>query len=226
MDLFWRDGSAKQAVKFGYKIEILKSYKFKSQIIFDKYIKRLYDLRKQYSKEHLLNLISKLFMNSLYSKFGMKSTKSIVEIFDQNNENDKQTLAENFKLFGESIQDYIQLDHHLIIVRDNLLNYKHDEDKDLYRGLNVNVGIAAAITAGGRIYMSAFKNREDFNLYYTDTDNIVIDKPLSSNLIFNELGKFKLEYTIKTAFFYSSPPLRPAACGLRPAACGEKSLWF
>jgi len=32
----------------------------------------------------------------------------------------------------------------------------------------VNIAIAAAVTAGARVYMSTFKNMEDIILYYSD----------------------------------------------------------
>lgn len=50
--------------------------------------------------------------------------------------------------------------------------------------------------------MSQFKNNPDYNLYYTDTDSIYIDKPLSDHLVNSKiLGKMKLEYIIKKAIF-------------------------
>ena len=57
--------------------------------------------------------------------------------------------------------------------------------------------------------MSLIKNNPNFNLYYSDTDSIVIDKKLPDNLISDELGKFKLEYEITHAFF-----LAPKVYGL------------
>jgi hypothetical protein len=59
---------------------------------------------------------------------------------------------------------------------------------------NVSIGIAAAITAYARIHMSQFKNNPNFNLYYSDTDSIYIDKPLPDHMISSTiLGKMKLE---------------------------------
>jgi len=72
-----------------------------------------------------------------------------------------------------------------------------------------NVAIAAAVTAYARIHMSKFKNNPDFKLYYSDTDNIVINKPLASDMIGSELGQLKLEHTITKAVF-----LAPKVYGL------------
>ena len=60
--------------------------------------------------------------------------------------------------------------------------------------LKVSIGIASAVTAYARIAMSRFKNRDDLNLYYTDTDSIYINRPLESELVDPKtLGLFKLE---------------------------------
>jgi len=47
--------------------------------------------------------------------------------------------------------------------------------------------------------MSNFKTRNDFNLYYSDTDSIDIDKPLEPKFIGPELGKMKLEHIFDDA---------------------------
>jgi len=49
--------------------------------------------------------------------------------------------------------------------------------------------------------MSYFKINPNFKLYYSDTDNIVINKPLPEKLIGKELGLMKLEHVINKAVF-------------------------
>jgi len=49
--------------------------------------------------------------------------------------------------------------------------------------------------------MNKFKNNPDYNLYYTDTDSIFIDKDLNKNFLNNDIGNFKLEYIFKEAIF-------------------------
>jgi hypothetical protein len=79
----------------------------------------------------------------------------------------------------------------------------------MFHGLDVNIGIASAITSYARVFMSAFKNNKLFNLYYSDTDSIVIDSKLPDNIVGNELGQVKLEYTVEKAVF-----LAPKVYGL------------
>ena len=49
--------------------------------------------------------------------------------------------------------------------------------------------------------MSQFKNNPKYTLFYTDTDSIIIDKPLESKFIGDYLGLFKLEYKIEKGVF-------------------------
>lgn len=69
------------------------------------------------------------------------------------------------------VNDVLDLgdDIHLVSYRDK------SSDDGPY---NINVAIASAVTAYARIFMSIFKNNLDYNLYYTDTDSIFVDKPL------------------------------------------------
>lgn len=89
------------------------------------------------------------------------------------------------------------------------MHYKYNEDDDMYHGLDVNIAIASAITGGARMWMSVLKNSSKFNLYYSDTDSVVVDKPLPSIMVGKELGQLKLEHVIKRAVF-----LAPKVYGL------------
>jgi DNA polymerase type B, organellar and viral len=171
------------AIKNGYKIQILSGYLFEHKLIFKEYIEKMYDLRMKYPKSDPMNLIAKLLMNSLYGKFGMKPEKTVVDIFDQSNSIEKIKFDNIIEVWGEHISDHINLGHHSIIVRKNISNYKYDDEEDMYHGSDINVAIAASITAGARMYMTTFKNNPNFNLYYSDTDSIVIDRPLSEKLL-------------------------------------------
>lgn len=57
------------------------------------------------------------------------------------------------------------------------------------------------MTAAARVFMSYLKFNPEFNLYYSDTDSIVIDKELPVAMVGDSLGQVKLEHTIKQAVF-------------------------
>jgi len=54
-----------------------------------------------------------------------------------------------------------------------------------------------------------FKNNPIFNLYYSDTDSVVIDKTLPEEVTAKELEQLKLEHIVKKAVF-----LAPKVYGL------------
>jgi len=195
------------AIKFGYTFEIIKGYQFDRDNIFEGYVTKMYNLRKEYLSGHPMNLIAKLLLNSLYGKFGMKVEKTTVDIFNLNTDADKLALKTLLESAGESIQDFIQIDDNkYLFVRNTLSNILNE---DTYHGSDVNIAIASTITAGARVHMSQFKNNPLFNLYYSDTDSIVIDKPLPNEFIGKDLGLVKLEHVIKKAVF-----LAPKVYGL------------
>jgi DNA polymerase type B, organellar and viral len=184
-----------------YQFKILKGYEFDKGYIFKDYIDTLYALRMQFDKEDPMNYVAKLLMNSLYGKFGMKTQSTKVDIYNILNEAELKVFNEMVDTEGPAIQDWFKLDQHYVVIRDNISNYYTNEDNDHYHGLDVNVAIAAAITAGGRMWMSTIKNSLLFNLFYSDTDSFVTNKPLPSFMVGSGLGQFKLEYTIKRAVF-------------------------
>lgn len=151
------------AIKFGYKFEILWGYKFQRKNIFKDYVTNLYRLRSQYLKSNPLNLIAKLLLNSLYGKFGMIDSFPSIDIMD---------ISDFIKFeekFSDDIMDFVELDGKIMVIhRSNQkdINTLLDGHKE-----NHNVSIASAITAYARIHMSQFKNNPDFTLYYSDTDS-------------------------------------------------------
>jgi DNA polymerase family B len=189
------------AMNYGYTFEILKGYQFEKGSIFKEYVETMYNLRMKYEKGHPMNLIAKLLMNSLYGKFGMKNEGTLIEIFNTTNDAENQMLEEMLDVYGPTVKDFFKIGNHIVTIRKSLLNYTNDENEDKFHGLNVNVAIASAISAGARMWMSSVKNNPNFNIYYSDTDSVVTDAPLPSFMVGKDLGQFKLEHPIKRAVF-------------------------
>nr|YP_010384622.1 hypothetical protein NDC34_mgp04 [Russula rosea]UHA57021.1 hypothetical protein [Russula rosea] len=183
------------ARKYGYKFEILWGYKFKAENIFKGYVGILYKFRLQYNKYHPLNLIAKLLLNSLYGRFGMIDSFLDIRIF-----NNFKSFKSWYNIHNESVVDFFELGNKIFVqYRFEIKNQK----TELYGNLethNVSISIALAITAYARIHMSQFKNNPNFNLYYSDTDSIYIDRALPEYLVNSKvLGKMKLEYILDDA---------------------------
>jgi DNA polymerase type B, organellar and viral len=185
------------AKKYGYKFEILWGYKFKPKNIFKSYVETLYDLRLKFPKSNPLNLIAKLLLNSLYGRFGMNDSFPNITIFK-----DLKSFKKWYNIHNEDVIKFVGLGDRVLVEHRSELK---DKQTELYYTLethNVSINIASAITAYARIHMSQFKNNHNFNLYYSDTDSIYIDRPLSEHLVNSKvLGLMKLEYILVEAIF-------------------------
>lgn len=67
--------------------------------------------------------------------------------------------------------------------------------------LNISIPISASTSAYSRIHMSQFKFMKGIALYYSDTDNIDIDKQLDPKYVGKELGKMKLEHIFNDVIY-------------------------
>jgi hypothetical protein len=183
------------AMKYGYTFKIIKGYLFNKGNLFCDYVNKMYNLRLQYDKTNPMNQNAKLLNNSLYGKFGMKDVFIKNEILRNITPEDKLKISLVLKSYCKDIIDIIELDNH------TMLEINKPNNNNEYHGTDVNVAVASAITAYARIHMSQYKNNPDYKLYYSDTDSIVINKPLPDHLVGTGLGKLKLEHIITKAVF-------------------------
>jgi DNA polymerase type B, organellar and viral len=182
------------AVKLGYKFE-----NDQRRNIFKEFVNTLYNLRLQYPKTDPLNYIAKLLLNSVYGRFGIKDSFAIITIFDN-----KELYQKFEEKYSSDIIDITELGDKILVKHRSVksdVNTLLDNASETH---NTNIAIASAITAYARIHMSQFKNNPKFNLFYSDTDSIYIDRPLSEDFVSNLiLGKMKLENICKEAIFIS-----------------------
>jgi hypothetical protein len=189
------------AIKYGYDFKIIKGYTFEKGKIFSENIDKLYKLRLKYPKSDPMNYIAKLFMNSLYGRFGMDDNFNELRIV--NNE-EMIKLTSDIKI---NIKDIINLgEDYIIQILKNEEQINNSFIDNIVENHNVNISIASFVTSYSRVDMSPLLNNKNFNIYYTDTDSYIIslnkDFSLLDNLLSNtELGKFKLEYKLKKAIF-------------------------
>jgi len=132
------------AIEFGYTFEILHGYQFETGDLFSGYINRMYELRLKYPKGDPMNLIAKLLMNSLYGKFAMKLDRKEVSIYNVSTESTMNEFKDMISELGESIEDWVNLGTHFVIIRDSLANIKYNEKEDMYHGQDINIAIASA----------------------------------------------------------------------------------
>jgi hypothetical protein len=183
----------KNALKFGYQIEILNGYTFNSDIIFKDYVDFLYNLRSQYDKSNPLNFIAKILMNSLYGRFGMEDNFANINIIH------KDYFSDFENKYFDNIIKTTEIDDYFLVEFENVNNDNNEDNTH-----NISVAIASAITAYSRIHMTQFKNNPKINLYYSDTDSIYVEEnsDIDIGLIDNKiLGKLKLENICNKAIF-------------------------
>ena len=138
-----------KAIDDGYKIEIIRGYKFEKAKIFEGYVDALYKLRQEYPSGHPMNLIAKLLMNSLYGKFGQKSESSVVEIFNKSTaqgDAEFRTFLDTYYI-RESVQAILYLDDDEKLVVAVRHGASTSESFDDYQGIDVNVAIGGWIPA-------------------------------------------------------------------------------
>lgn len=183
----------KNAMKYGYKFEILHGYLFEKEIIFQKYVNELYEMKCNLKSDDPMYLISKLCLNSLYGRFGMNPTDEFTVICSETQSN---VIAQKYSV---SSLTPMQSGRILLTYTLNPEVEKEMEDTIVNDALdgplkNISVPIAAAITAYSRVHMSKFMMEHSENLLAIDTDGIKTLKHLKKSEIDNkELGKMKYE---------------------------------
>ena len=124
-------------------------------------------------------------MNSLYGRFGLNPALPSHKFVN------KSDLLELIKKDLYKLEEVLDIDNY------SLLSIAKNKSSDIG-----NIAIALFVTSYSRIIMSKFKNSKDFNLFYSDTDSIIIDKQLPDDLVDSKiLGLMKLES--KYTFFSS-----------------------
>lgn len=200
---------------YGYTVKVLEGYKFEKGYIFNNFIHKYYELKSTHSGT-ALGTIYKLILNSLYGRFGMKPIRTVTELVTQS-EAEKIQLSHNVvdiddlgQTVVSALSGYEMITYHLspdlAKNQDNIENYvsKKINAESQEANFDINVAIAAFITAYARIHIHSYAKKYSLTIYNMDTDSIVTDKPLPNHEIGPELGKMKLEYFIVKGL-HSSP---------------------
>ena len=199
----------KEAIKDGYSIKVKYGYKFERGInLFKDYVETFYHIKKT-TKDPVEKTLSKLLLNSLYGKFGMKDIISNMKILSKKEAN-KITKNYNYSIFADLAEDKVLVKYSSKLPEPltSLIKDKKDKLNEIpisslsrKRGVPSAVHISAAISAYARISINKFKNIPGNPCIYSDTDSVVLPKELPVNLIGKELGQMKLEHQIEKGIF-------------------------
>ena len=176
----------KNAEKYGYKFEMIEGVLFEKGYIFKDFITTLYEMRLKSKRGDPRNQMAKMLMNSTYGRFGMSPIFERHEIVTP--------LESESLLEREGNGNVIPLPGSGNV----LVSIKEDETEDLNIS-DVSVGISAAISSYGRIYMSHYLIKYQDHIVCVDTDGFKatckIDQKEVNDTV---LGMMKYEYTFKT----------------------------
>jgi hypothetical protein len=155
----------------------------------------------QLAGKPVLRNIAKLMMNSMYGRFGMhvdEEISAIVSLEALNNLVGTCQVISNIKIGELYLVSYLP---RLPLGEQVKGTRKHI----LPRPMETNVPIAAAVTAYSRMIINGYKLdalNAGLELYYSDTDSLVLNGPLSSHLVDPaEMGMLKLEHEIAEGYF-------------------------
>ena len=200
----------KEAIKDGYSMKIKYGYKFeRGKNLFKDYVDTFYEIKKN-TNDPVEKALSKLLLNSLYGKFGMKDIISTMKIVDHN-EAKKITKDYNYTICSD-LGDGKFLIKYSSKVNESLRKLVKDFEENpnsnhsrasLFRsrGVPSAVQISAAISAYARISINKFKNIPGNPCVYSDTDSVVLTNKLPDICIGKDLGQMKLEHVIEEGIF-------------------------
>jgi hypothetical protein len=187
-----------EAIRIGYEItKVHEIIEFpEAHMIFEHYITTLFKIKEQYKhdKTHVMYIVSKLLMNSLYGKFGQKIMEDYSAIMTQLPENPEEEWANLTNVEIEMVFDGLKRVGYIINAK------KKEEDlKVSYPSY-----VAACVVAYARRDMSkklwSIGGYTDPNMtyFYTDTDSMVLSKEAFNKMpkkyIGKNLGQFEDEF--------------------------------
>ena len=187
--------SLMRAYKCGHIKRVNKMAAYLKAIIFNDYVTYFYNLKEKARKEgkKIDYTLAKLFLNSLYGKFGQRVDKVI-----------SSGELKKTKWGREEIY-YRETGKHTVI---NYLGNRFEElELNAEDGWNTFVAIAAHITDYARNVLVDYIEKAGWeNVYYCDTDSLFVNEKgyqrLQDDLSDVELGKLKLEKKINHLVIY------------------------
>lgn len=194
-----------EAIILGYKVTLIIEMKTfeKREYIFDKYVTKCWEGRKNSMKGSAQNLAFKFAMNALTGKFGQASFATNKAIYTTDYEPSKK-MEQHFQEMIEKVMDFepvFSADGYNSAL---ILEIANDE-----QGPKYPIYLSAQILAYARVHMSRIMRICDSYrdwaraIYYTDTDSLVLPAETlpaleAASFIGNELGQLKCDLTDAT----------------------------
>lgn len=161
-------------------IRLVQGYEFMDTgKVFQECVQRLYSLR-LLDYDGPLSLLCKFLLNSLYGKFGQKSIRESIVVFD-----DMNILFESIPMEGASYP---------VVLDEDLGTHKLTLESECP---HEHVPIAAMITSAARVclYEGLVHAARLGTLVYCDTDSVHTTGVLPAEMVGKNIGQFKVEFS-------------------------------
>jgi hypothetical protein len=200
----WFSEELKAAQAVGYIISVIHAYTFeKGYNVFADFINTLYAMKSQNDLIPSRRQMAKLLLVSLYGRLGMKDIDYQVQVVDSDKILD---IFKNYEwtsileVNGQAVVRYGKLLDPTLL---ELFNENGIQTKSSGKihGTISSIAAAAATSAYSRILLNKFTNIPGNLAIYTDTDSVVLAKPLPETMIGKNLGDMKLEHEISKGIF-------------------------
>ncbi len=171
----------KDAYQRGYLRKIKKLAYYEHQPIFVDYVDKLYELRNYYKKQNntFYDFLCKLFLNSLYGKFGQRN--EVFEFVGYVDNIDDQVIKSVVYETGEYITERIILG-------------RYERSLGKSEAFNSFPAISSEVSANARMYLwRLIEKAGRENVYYCDTDSLIVNLKGLRNLI-DLINPYKLGY--------------------------------
>ena len=180
----------------GHINSVLSLVAYKKGDIFSDYINYFYDMKIQAEVDHnpVIRHQAKIFMNSLYGKFGqMNNVSKIVD-------NQTDTQYGRITGYSQSLHKHVEIN---CLGPQMEVSYRDGESTYSFPG------IAGAVTAYARLYLWKLINTAGSkHVFYCDTDSLMVDQTgmdaLSSYLDDTKLGYMKIEGVSDKVIIYGA----------------------
>ena len=184
------------AISEGHVQEVRQLAIYRKAVLFSAYVDALYKLRQKFKSENnpVWELLSKDLMNCLYGKFGQSSEKWVEGVNDTGHEDG------SFYTYNREANTH----SYTTVIAGRLWHSVGRRE-----GMHSFPAISAHITSAARMLLwRLFQQAGLSNIYYTDTDSMVVNRKgydnLQSEIDQKELGKLELKYASKSMHIYGA----------------------
>jgi DNA polymerase type B, organellar and viral len=172
---------------------VIKGYNF-NQIhnVFNNYVHDLFHIKT--SETGSLKIVAKSLLNNLFGRFGLNIFKPITKAVNKEQRDfiastqkiisQKVINANNFLITYIPIISKIICQEHGLDYNKVLDTYHANIEKNIGIFKDISITTSALVTSYARIYMNQIKLdilKNGGQIYYTDTDSLVIDKKYINN---------------------------------------------